>query len=411
MKKYYRRRIISSAMMAFIILLVLVIGGIYLFSLLQTEQNTDRMIQFLLSPEINEDRPPWDSDFPAFADYGPGQEMFPSAFYDIQTNESGQILSVAYRGFMDDADSDLQTYVDQILVRAESGGKLGSFKFGVKETETGGYHIILMNISIQMQTLYSVLRSALLIGGVLSIMLLIILFPVSSYAAELIIRNTEKQKQFITDAGHELKTPVAVIRSNLDVMELLDGTTKWSANIRGQVDRLENLVKQLLLLARLDEKQWGGKAERIDLSQIFESELNIYQETADQKNLKLQSEIQPGLQVVGDKEAMYQMIHAVMDNAMQYTPADGSVRVSCVREKKQLLIDITNTVDALPQIAPEKLTDRFTRGDTARSRKNGGIGIGLSTAKSVAEMVHGSIKINYLNDSMFQVVIHLPAAG
>lgn len=93
---------------------------------------------------------------------------------------------------------------------------------------------------------------------------------------------------------------------------------------------------------------------------------------------------------------------------MQYTPPDGSVWVSAGREKKMLRLEVTNTVDALPQIEPERLLDRFTRGDNARSRKNGGTGIGLSTAKSIVDLCHGSISVAYPDDARFQVIVRMP---
>ena len=409
MKRYYRRRIIASAMLAFLILLLLVIGGIVLFSYLQAERSTDRTVQFLLSPPEENQMPFNGPNLPKFFGSAPGQMSNPSAFYEIETDGAGKILSCELRGFSDDTDADLQGYVDRIFRQGRDSGKISEFKYGLARQENGNCRLILMDISIQLNMLYSMLRSALIIGAGLSALLLVILFPVSSKAAAMILQNTEKQKQFITDAGHELKTPVAVIRSNLDVMELLDGKTKWSGNIRSQVDRLEGLVKQLLLLARLDEKQWTGKTEIIDLTHLLKDEMDIYRDEAEQKELKFSADIAPGLRVTGDRAALGQMIHAVMDNAMQYTPAGGNVWVKCAREKKQLRFDITNTVDALPQIPADRLTDRFTRGDTARSRKTGGTGIGLSTAKSVAEMCHGSIEIKYLTDTMFQAVVMLPA--
>ncbi|MBR5111772.1 MAG: GHKL domain-containing protein [Clostridia bacterium] len=410
MKRYYRRRIIASAMMAFLILLFVVIGGILLFSFLQSERTTDQTVQLLLSPPAAEQRPFGGRDFPGFMDSAPGQTPLLSAFYEIETDAEGKILRAELRGFSEDTDADMQSYVDRIFARGKDSGKLDAFKYGRAQEENGNYRVILVNISIQLGMLYAMLRSALIIGAGLSVLLLIILLPVSSKAAALILQNMEKQKQFITDAGHELKTPVAVIRSNLDVMELLDGKTKWSGNIRSQVDRLEGLVKQLLLLARLDEKQWTGKTEIIDLTHLLKDEMDIYRDEAAQRELKFSADIASGLRVTGDRAALSQMVHAVMDNAMQYTPSGGNVWVKCVREKKQLRFDITNTVDTLPQIPADRLTDRFTRGDTARSRKTGGTGIGLSTAKSVAEMCHGSIEIKYLTDTMFEAVILLPAA-
>ena len=111
------------------------------------------------------------------------------------------------------------------------------------------------------------------------------------------------------------------------------------------------------------------------------------------------------LQMIGDRDSLRQMLHAVMDNALQYTPEQGSILLKAESGKKAIRLEITNTVDSLPGIAPEKLTDRFTRGDTSRSRKNGGTGIGLSTAKSVVEMHHGNLSIHYPDDHHFQLVI------
>lgn len=191
-------------------------------------------------------------------------------------------------------------------------------------------------------------------------------------------------------------------------MELLQGKSNWSGNIRTQVERLDGLVKQLLLLARLDEKQWSGKTANIDFSQELNNEISIYDETVLQKELTLKTDVAPGLRIRAEEESVRQLLHVLLDNAMLYTPPDGSVWVSAAKEKKTLRLEITNTVDALPKIALERLLDRFTRGDTARSRKNGGTGIGLSTAKSVADLYHGDITVAYQGDSLFQVTVRLP---
>ena len=409
MRKYYRRRLITVSMLAFLILLLLVISGIFLFSYLQTERETDRMVQSLLDPRENDFGAFGGGQMPGAFDMPPGGQMsFPSSFYDITADRDGTVLSLEARGLMEEDGEDIQSAVSQILSTGKSGGRWGNFKYGVREEQNGNRHIVLMNISVQLQMLFSMLRSALIIGAALMVLLFIILLPVTAKAASLLVQNTEKQKQFITDAGHELKTPVAVIRSNLDVMELLQGKSHWSGNIRSQVDRLDGLVKQLLLLARLDEKQWAGKIHVIDFSRELESEASIYEETVMQKELQLHSQITPGLRIRAEEESVRQLIHVLLDNAMQYTPSGGSVWISAGKEKKMLRLEIANTVDAFPQIAPERLLDRFTRGDTARSRKNGGTGIGLSTAKGVADLYHGNISVAYLDDNRFQVIVRLP---
>ncbi len=408
MRKFYRRRLITVSMLAFLILFALVISGMFLFSYLQMEWETDRTVQSLLNPPEYDFQMFDGAQFPGGFEMMRGQPMFPSSYYDIIAEQNGAVLTCESSGFPDEMESDVQSSVLTVLATGKSSGRWGSFKFGVQETEDGKLHIILMNISIQLQMLLSMTRSALIIGAALLLLLFIILLPVTAKAASLLIQNTEKQKQFITDAGHELKTPVAVIRSNLDVMELLQGKSNWSGNIRSQVDRLDGLVKQLLLLARLDEKQWAGKTTDINFTNELKNEVSIYEETVTQKELTLKTDIAEGLRIHAEEESVRQLLHVLLDNAMQYTPSGGSVWISAGKEKKTLRLEITNTVDALPQIEPERLLDRFTRGDTARSRKNGGTGIGLSTAKSVTDLYHGEITVSYLDENMFQVIVRLP---
>ena len=410
MTKYYRKRLITVAMMAFLILLVLVISGVFLFSYIQMERETNRTVQSLLSPPEDGAALSGEVRLPASDGLLPVQNMPPSSFYDIVAETDGAVVSFELRGFLEDDEGAIQALVNRVVASGQRAGRVDSFKFGVRETEDGKLHIVLMNTLIQTRLLYSVLRNALLIGAALMILLLIILLPVTAKAAAMLAQNTEKQKRFVTDAGHELKTPVAVIRSNLDVMELLQGKSKWSGNIRGQVDRLESLVKQLLVLARLDEQQWTGKTTVLDFSEKLKDELQIYEETALQKELTLQTEITEGLRIRGDEESTRQLLHILLDNTMQYSPVGGRVWISLCGEKRWLRLEIINTMESVPDIAPERLLDRFTRGDNARSRKNGGTGIGLSTAKSVADLYHGDIRIAYLSGNRFQVTVRLPRA-
>ena len=408
MRKYYRRRLITVAMIAFMILLLIIIGALFVFSYLQMNNSAHSTIDLLLSSK-DDGRAPFDvSAFPEMPGLSFSQRMMPSSYYDITANRNGDILSSESRGFLDSADSDIQNYVQKIASGGKEEGSISHYRYGVKENADGTVHIVLMDITIQLQMLFSMLRNALIIGAALLVLLFVILLPVTSRAAAKLARNTETQKQFITDAGHELKTPVAVIRSNLDVMELLQGKSNWSGNIRYQVDRLEALVKQLLLMARIDEKQSTGKTSVVDFSKELESEAGIYEETVLQKDLRLEKQIAGGLRTMGDQDSLKQLIHALLDNAVQYTPPQGSVRLKLEKNKHTLCLEITNSVDVLPNVEPERLMDRFTRGDTARARKNGGTGIGLSTARSIVELHKGSITVSYPDENTFRVTVHLP---
>ncbi len=224
------------------------------------------------------------------------------------------------------------------------------------------------------------------------------------------VRNAENQKQFITNAGHELKTPVAIMRSNLDMLELTGGKSNWSQNIRGQVDRMEHLMKQLVLLSRLDEKQTSAARKKLSFTDLVTEEIRVWKQSFEEKNIVLKEDVEGQLMVCGDMEALRQMIQMLLDNAVQYTPNDGTAYLSAKHEKNRIHLMIENSVESVPDVEPAKLLERFARGDTARTQKNGGTGIGLSAAKTVVEMHKGHIQVSYLDQCLFCVSVDLPSA-
>ena len=408
MKKNYRNRFILGAMMAFTILMVLVIGSVYAVSYVEMEQESSRFVAIRLSEEKQSNRLSFSQPFSWFLSFKGNKQRIYANFYDIRTDAQGVITSMEKRGMLEESDDSVQQLVHQVLQTGKAAGKSGIYKFGVKTLEDGAFHVILMDGTVQLRTLNNVLRTSALVGIVMLALLFIILLPVGNRVADSAVRGAEKQKQFITDAGHDLKTPVAIMRTNLDMLELLDGKSKWSHNIRSQVDRLEGLIKQLLMLSRLDEKQVSGEMECVDLQHMIQSEIEAYQEDLDQKNLHLTTELEENLVLRGDGDTLKQLMRLLMDNAVQYTPHDGSIAIEARREKKKICWRVLNTVDELPPMEPEKLLDRFTRGSTARTQTSGGSGIGLSAAKTIVELHKGSIHISYPDEKHFQVDMAFP---
>ena len=409
MKRYYRNRFILGAMLSFLILLVLAAAGIYLFSYQQMERETSDFIRAMQNgPEAS--APPFSQDAPPpMFGYSPNQRLYPSGFYDITLNAQGEIESIQRNGIMEEAGISVQQYVQEAAAQKASSGKIGSYKYGITFREDGSARIILLDISIQLQALYHMLRSALLVGAVLSLALFLILLPISSKIAGLFIRNAERQKQFITDAGHDLKTPVAIIRSSLDVMELTQGQNKWSQNIRSQTERMERLIGELLMLSRLDETGAAGKQMPLNLTSILREEEQHYQPVTAQRGIAWQDALPDRLPIRGDEKSIRQMLNLLLDNAAQYTGDGGKITLSGQIKKKSLVLEISNTVEQLPECPPEELMERFVRGNTARTQKSGGAGIGLSAAKRIVEMHKGRISIEYRDEHVFCVSVELAA--
>lgn len=226
------------------------------------------------------------------------------------------------------------------------------------------------------------------------LMLVLVIF-LSRRAIRPIVENIQRQKQFVTNAGHEIKTPLAIIQSNAEALELYTGETKWSRNIKEQTRRLGGLMNNLLSLARMDEGAAPVMGE-VSLSRLAEEALEGFAQPMEAKGLALERDIQPGVTVKADPAQMEQLLSILLDNAVKYGSQGSAVRVSLRKEDRRLWLTVENACDALPQVPPEKLFHRFYRGDAARTQKSGGYGIGLAVARSIVQGHKGTLQARYL---------------
>ena len=221
----------------------------------------------------------------------------------------------------------------------------------------------------------------------------------SRRAIEPIAESMEKQRQFITDAGHELKTPLAIILSNTEAMELYQGESKWSRNIREQVGRLDGLTKNLLLLSRMEEYSENVVRESLDLGELAQKMAEPFREPLALRGITLRMELPGKIQISANREQIERLLSVLLENALKYASDNGEVVVSlqCKNDGRRVkaVLRVENTCAEIPGVSPEALFERFRRGDEARTRKKGGYGIGLAVAKACAEANGGSIRAIY----------------
>lgn len=225
--------------------------------------------------------------------------------------------------------------------------------------------------------------------------LLIVLIPVILFckmAVRPVAQAIEKQKQFITDAGHELKTPLAIISADAEVIELCEGENEWLTSIKNQAQRMSVLIKNLVNLSKLDELSDGLKKDTFDLSQTVREAAEAFETKAKHDGKSLTVNVVPGIKYYGCQEEIIQLISILCDNAIKYSDENGIISLNLYKSGKGICLDCYNTCEHIDPDTASKLFDRFYRADSSRSRETGGYGIGLSVAKAIVERHKGKIR-------------------
>lgn len=277
--------------------------------------------------------------------------------------------------------------------QGQQEGSIDRFRFRRAATQDGqGEVLLFLDTSTSRRSILTVLA---LSGGVgllcwLGSFLLVVLL--SRRAIAPVVRGMEKQRQFVTNAGHEIKTPLAIIQVNTEALELHQGESKWTRNIRAQTARLTGLMENLLTLARMDEARLPP-AQPVDLSGTARESVQAFQEAAGARQLTLTGQIAPGIILQTSREHMVQLLSVLLDNGVKYTEEGGSIRLTLTREGNTVRLQVRNGPTQVPEGDLSRLFDRFCRGDPARSQKTGGYGIGLSAAQAIVQAWQGTIGV------------------
>lgn len=216
----------------------------------------------------------------------------------------------------------------------------------------------------------------------------------------------DKQKEFITNAGHELKTPLTVIGSCTDVLELEQGENKWIAGIRDQVARLGVLIQELVALARMDEGKTLDK-EEFDLSVAIQEELEQFRVSAERRGLTLSLDIQPCIIYRGNQASLRQLAAILGDNAIKYTAPEGEISFRLMQKGRKIYLTGTNPAEGLSPGDQSRLLERFYRGDISHSSETSGYGIGLSLAASIAAAHGGKIEAHSEDGKSLTIAVQL----
>lgn len=323
-----------------------------------------------------------------------------NGFSIAKVDSDGEIIK-AYRDDTLVSNHDaLQNKVEQALEKGGTSGFIGSYRFLKVETEVGNL-ILFLNCQRELDSFESFAKNSILISIFVIVSVLIMIILISKKVIAPIQETYIKQKQFITGASHELKTPLAIISSNADVLEMENGNSKWTNNIHNQVDRLTSLVNSLVVFSRMEERD---AVERVsfDLTEVLQSRIADFNELANFQKKYIVTNITSNLNYYGEKESIIQLMDILLENSIKYAPENSDILVSLEKNRKYAILKVSNKAD-VKKGDLSKVFDRFYRLDESRNSTIKGYGIGLSMAQLIAEKHKETIRAYAPEDGIFKI--------
>jgi len=336
----------------------------------------------------------------------PPSPNIPIKGFSIKFDMNGELLPFN----LNKVDIDQETavyYAEEVFKKGKSEGKIESYRYKTKSTPSGTL-IVFADQTTQDMMLIELQNLSLITGTISMIVLVIITVLLSKFIVKPVNIAFEKQKRFVADSSHELKTPLAIISANIDILEMEPQSNKYISEIKNQSHRMNQLIRELLVLARTENQVNKTKFNDFNLSDVIENIALPFEVLAFEQEKEIVLDLEPDVGYHGDENTIKKMLSALIDNAVKYSSKKSKVMISLKTKGNKKMIQIQNTfAGTLPENS-EKLFDRFYRIDESRARNTGGFGIGLSIVKNIVEQHGGKITTEYLPDNQiaFKIVFY-----
>lgn len=415
MIKRLRRKLIAACMLSLAIVLTVILGGVNLMSYHKVVADADAILAVLADnggafpkPNLQQAPPGAPDDQRRDKLDGPGlspETPYESRFFSVALDADGQVLR-ADTGQIAAVDRQQAAAAAQ-AVAGRSTGFWGEYRFLCRSAGAGSL-VIFLDCSRGLSNFRATLAASLLLAGAGLLAVLVLLLILSSRIVRPVAESYEKQKRFITDAGHELKTPLTIIAADAELAEMECGENQWLTDIRRQAGRLAGLTQDLIYLSRMEEEQPRLSFIQFPLSDLVEEVSRSFLAPATSQDKSLVLKIQPMLPFTGDEKAIRQLVSILLDNALKYSPAGGTLGLSLERQGRSLVLTVSNTTcQPVDRGQLAHLFDRFYRGDQSRSQ-TGGYGLGLSIARSIVSAHRGRIRAESPDGHTLTIQVTLP---
>lgn len=363
------------------------------------------------APFLDGNRPPEPKDMDDMKDFMPPgmspEVPYESRFFAVTVSEDGEVVqSDLTRIVSVDGDS-AKEYINKALRSKKERGFIGNFRYS-KTSDENGTRILFLDCGRMLDSFRSFLWISVAVGLLGCVIVFIAFMLTAGRLVAPIAESYEKQKRFISDAGHEIKTPLTIINANVDLLAL-DGEKEELSDIRKQTERLTDLTNELVFLSKMEEAEHSLQKIGTPLSDLVSEEANAFRAPALSKNIAFDVDVEPGIVIEASPDALRRLLSVVLENAVKYTPSDGKIKLRLSTNRKAAVISVVNSLnDRIEEKDLQHVFDRFYRADASRNSQTGGHGIGLSTAKAIAEAHGGSIAASTTDGSDFGITVTLP---
>ena len=385
-----RRKFVAICMTLVALILAVVFCSLYL----TMERNIENLSHQVLRRVIQEDvlfpmgnRPP-----EVGIDFGGDRVVLP--YFTVNVWQGTAYVTGGTYANLEDT-KELESIITECLAMPEKEGELNNYRLRYLRQENGLYQkIAFVDMSMEMNILRNMMGPYILVISLSLILLLFVAILLSRWATRPVEKAWAQQKQFISDASHELKTPLTVILSNaelLDAAPLEERPARWRDNIHSEAIRMKSLVEEMLTLARADNMTHSAPFEAVMLSEVAYDCALAFEPVAFESGKDLSYQITENAQVFGDQEKLRQLISILLDNAIKYGAAGGTISLNLQKTDRNLTLTVSNPGDPIPPEQLERLFERFYRADVSRGEQTG-FGLGLSIASSIAGEHRGTLR-------------------
>lgn len=397
MIKKLRRKIIFVLMTIFSSILIGVLININVVNYKQSISKSYMLIEKII--ESNGDKSYYFNDKKEnefgkgrFDDFSNKASFRMAQFYTVKVDFEGNVSNIINENTSGYSDDEIESLTFDILQKNKDEGTINSFLY-VKRDTSYGKIIVLLDNSLVDENNSELIKNSIVGGGLGMVVLFLIAFFLSKWIVKPVKEVFEKQKQFISDASHELKTPLTVISANADILENDIGENKWLSYIKSEAFLMSSLVNKLLNLANMESVDTKTSYSKINLSKAVYGGAIPFESVAFEKDVTLNYRIEDNIYIRGDECEIKQVVSILLDNALKHVSSGGHIVVSLNKVKNKVILKAMNDGGEISEVDREKIFERFYRGDKSRKRDSHRYGLGLAIGKAIIEKHKGTIDV------------------